>query len=54
MDEKDQIKQFADELDNLVDRFRDEYDLTFASAVGVLQMKIHLLCEEAGGLDDEE
>lgn len=43
----EQVTQFADEIDKLVERFRAEYDMTYAGVVGVLQMKIHLLCEEA-------
>lgn len=53
MDAKEQTQQFSDELDKLVNRFRAEYDLTYAVAVGVLQMKIHLLCAEAADREDE-
>ena len=53
MSENDQIKQFSDELDAMVNRFRSEYDLTYASIVGVLQMKSFLLCEEASERADE-
>lgn len=48
MDANEQVKQFADDLDNLVDRYRDEYDLNYAAVVGALFMKAHLLCDEAG------
>lgn len=41
------IQQFANEIDNLIERCRLEYDLTYAEAVGVLTMKIQLLCQEA-------
>jgi len=37
----------AKELDKLVDRYRSEYEMSYAAVVGVLQMKIHLLCDEA-------
>jgi len=47
MTEKDQIDHFANDVDNLVERYRIEYDMSYAAVVGVLQMKIHLLCEEA-------
>lgn len=53
MSEKEQIFSFADDLDRLVERYRQEYDMTYAAAVGVLQMKSHLLCVEASERDDE-
>lgn len=53
MSDNEQIKHFGDEVDKLVDRFRTEYDLSYASVVGVLQMKIHLLCSEAEEREDE-
>ena len=53
MDEKDQTRHFADEIDKLVERYRSEYDIQYASIVGVLHMKIHLLCQEAEQHGDE-
>lgn len=56
MDEKpkdEQIQHFADEIDKIVERFRAEYDLPYASAVGTLMMKAHLLMVEAEGRSDE-
>jgi hypothetical protein len=53
MTDKEQITAFADAIDRLVEDYRAEFDLTYAAAVGVLQMKIHLLCEEAGERSDE-
>lgn len=53
MDEKSQTEHFADDLDKLVNRYRSEYDIQYASLVGVLQMKIHLLCQEAEQREDE-
>lgn len=53
MSEKDQIDQLSNELDNLVERFRKEYDITYASAIGVLQLKIHSLGQEATELEEE-
>lgn len=47
MSEQEQVQAFADDLDKLVARYAAEYDLTHASAVGVLQMKIWLLCQHA-------
>lgn len=53
MNESEQVTHFADDIDKIVDRYRDEYDISIASAVGVLQMKIHLLCREAEELGNE-
>lgn len=53
MDSKEQIKHFANDIDNIVDRYRAEYDMSYAAVVGVFQMKIHLLCAEAAEREDE-
>lgn len=47
MTDKQQIDQLSDSLDALIDRVRDEYDMSYASVIGVLQMKIHTLLHEA-------
>jgi hypothetical protein len=47
MTEQEQIVHLANLLDKLVSRFSKEYEMTYASIVGVLQMKIHLLCAQA-------
>lgn len=47
MSDKEQTDHFANDVDNLVERYRSEYDMSYACVVGVLQMKIHLLCNEA-------
>ncbi len=44
---EEQTIHFSDDVDNLVRRYREEYDCTYAVIVGVLQMKSHLLCAEA-------
>lgn len=54
MSEKEQIEAFADDLDRLVDRYRREFDLSYASVIGTLNMKAHLLCAEAGRGDVNE
>lgn len=48
-----QVQQFADELDRLVERFRAEYDLSYAAVVGTLHMKANLMCSEAENREDE-
>lgn len=53
MDANEQVQHFADELDKLVNRFRSEYDLSYAATVGTLQMKVHLLCMEAEEQSEE-
>lgn len=47
MSDKEQTDNFANDVDRLVDRYRSEYEIPYAAVVGVLQMKIHLLCDEA-------
>lgn len=53
MSESEQINHFADELDVLITRYRSEYEITYASIIGVLQMKSYLLCNEASERSDE-
>jgi len=53
MTEKEQIGKFADDVDKLVDRYRAEFDLSYAAVVGALTMKVHLLCEEAAEGEEE-
>lgn len=58
MTDKQQTDAFANDIDNLVERYRNEFEISYAQLVGVLQMKIHLLCAEAaerhGGDSNEE
>lgn len=53
MSEIEQIDHFSNELDALVNRFRDEYDISYASVIGILHMKAHTLCGEAEDRADE-
>lgn len=52
MTQQEQIRAFEDDLDNLVDRYRAEFDMTYASVVGVLAIKAHLMIKESAE-DDE-
>lgn len=52
MKESKQIELFSDEMDRLISRFSTEFDMTLASMIGVLQVKIHELV--ANTLVDEE
>lgn len=46
---------FAQELDNLVERFRKEFDLSYGELVGVLTLKSHLMANEyLGELQDDD
>lgn len=54
MTEREQIEHFADELDKLVQRFRGEYELTYASITGCLNMKIFTLHREVEKMHEEE
>lgn len=47
MDQPNQASHFANDLEALIMRYRREYDLTYASLVGVLHLQTHLLCCEA-------
>ena len=44
---------FANELDALVHRTRQEYDLEYAQVIGVLMMKSHTLMDEAKGVSGD-
>lgn len=54
MTEHEQITHLADDLDSLVERYRKEYDLTYASVIGALMMKVHLLCMEDTMEEDDD
>lgn len=53
MTDKEQTDAFSDDLDKLVERYRHEFEISYAQVVGTLQMKIHLLCNEAQKREDE-
>lgn len=46
MTNEDQTDAFAKELDKLVLRFCVEFDLTYATIIGTLEIKKHLLLKE--------
>ncbi len=54
VDNKQQTEAFGEAIDKLVDRFANEYDLTYATIIGTLQMKIIYLAQESEQLDDED
>lgn len=53
MTDKEQTDAFANDLDKLVERYRQEFDMSYAQVVGTLEMKVHLLCDEAQARTDE-
>lgn len=54
LSDKDQVTQFANELDKLVERFRAEYNISYAGVVGTLEIKAWLLCQEASERKEDE
>ena len=49
MTEREQVMAFAADLEKLVYRYRDEFDLTVASMVGALECAKYEIMECAGG-----
>lgn len=47
MNDREQIDAFSHELDKLVERFCQEFQLSTAGAIGVLEMKKHELISYA-------
>jgi len=54
MDEKTQIGCFDEDLDRLIQRYGDEFDMSLAAMVGTLSIKIHELVSNSMDQDDEE
>jgi len=52
MDNGEQIQQFQNKLDKLVDTYTDEFDLSIAAMIGTLMCKIYELL--ANSNNDEE
>jgi hypothetical protein len=53
MTEREQAMAFAEDLERLVWRYRDEFDITVANLVGVLECAKYEVLLSAGGDDDE-
>lgn len=49
-----QTEMFSNELDALIERCRQEYELTYAEMVGAMSFKIHTLNREAEEMAKEE
>lgn len=55
MDDSQQTQLFAVEINNVVNRFKQEFDLRGVNAIGVLSMQIRLIQDEIiSDLEDEE
>jgi hypothetical protein len=55
MDNGEQIQQFQNKLDKLVDTYTEEFDLSIAAMIGILMCKIYeLLANSNDDEDDEE
>ena len=55
MNHAEQIQAFADEVTALVERYRQEFDLPVAAAVGVLELvKLDIYSTERDNLNDSE
>lgn len=54
MSHQEQVRAFADDIDKLVDRYVNEFDLLYADAIGVLFMKAQLICLQAKDDDSED
>ena len=52
MSEKEQIEHLDQELIRLIERFRKEYNLSYASVIGTLHLRAHILAQEA--IDSEK
>lgn len=53
MTEREQLVAFENDLNNLINRYEHEFQLSAAGAVGVLMMKVHGIMAEASK-DEEE
>lgn len=47
MNHREQIDAFSNDLFNLIDRYRSEFELPLASVVGTLELASHHLLREA-------
>lgn len=47
MDHAEQIDSFTNDLESLVNRYRQEYTMTYAAMIGVLVIEVDRLAAEA-------
>lgn len=48
------VEAFDIEIERLVDRFRAEWDLSYAEAIGALQMAAHRILAEAWASEQQD
>lgn len=54
MTDREQIQAFADDLDRLADRYRDEFEISMAGVIGALEFKQFTLMQEAQRQADDD
>jgi hypothetical protein len=54
MDNGEQIQQFQNKLDKLVDTYTEEFDLSIAAMIGILMCKIYEILSNANDDEDDE
>lgn len=54
MDPQEQTRALREQISAVIDRFRAEFDITYATAVGVLNLIAFDLACEGRGLDKDE
>lgn len=47
MDHIEQIEHLENDLEMIIERYRKEYDMTYASMIGVFMLKVHQISAEA-------
>lgn len=53
MNSNDQIIALESDLNKLIDRYRAEFEMPYAAVVGVLQLKVVLLCNKVERKEEE-
>lgn len=54
MDEKEQIGHFDDDLQRLLDKYSDEFEMSVASQVGTLMCKVYQIIAASFEDDDDD
>lgn len=54
MSDQSACENLGDEIDRVIDYFREEFDITYAEVIGTLHLKAWLLCQETDDLHTPE
>lgn len=54
MTDREQLMAFADDLDRLVDRYAQEFEISYGAIIGAMFAKMHLLCDQARDQEDND